>query len=366
MTVGVRAMTAPSRGVTVDPERGDSRSLGAVTVVRAVTVCRRVSGSGTCACTASPTRRRASRARKRTATRNGTGRSPHPAPPSPPASGALAVQARSCRRRSRSSRSLRRRRFTRITARASSWRVSTVHEAISFSTCAGVRPIVRPNWTCWTSRRRQRSRRVRAEKPVRAATSAREWTHGGRAPGVLFEGSMTSSRPRRAGRWWSKSRALTCKDAPWRHEWGFTALSIRRPGSGLVPGRHQPAPTSPERHDARNGSTVTALRPSQSHYRNTLIRLPDLAVTEDVLTGLTFENCELVGPAVIVPLSTTIQGCSWDGSPEGIFWVIPDDRTSVIGAIGLQDCHLVGCRIRQVGLAVPESSADDFRRGFGF
>jgi hypothetical protein len=94
-----------------------------------------------------------------------------------------------------------------------------------------------------------------------------------------------------------------------------------------------------------------------------LIRLPDLAVTDDVLTGLTFENCELVGPAVIVPLGTTaIRGCNWAGDP---LWVIPNDHTELVGAIGLQDCHLVGCRMRQIGLAVPERDVDQVRRGFG-
>jgi hypothetical protein len=83
----------------------------------------------------------------------------------------------------------------------------------------------------------------------------------------------------------------------------------------------------------RYGASV-ALQPSDKHYRNTVIRLPDLAVTETVLTGLTFENCEIVGPAVIVPLVDT-------------------------------EITRNGCRLRNIGLAVPEDQLETVRSGFG-
>jgi len=40
-------------------------------------------------------------------------------------------------------------------------------------------------------------------------------------------------------------------------------------------------------------------------YRDQSVRLGDLAALEDLLTGLTFENCEIVGPAVVALLGDT-------------------------------------------------------------
>ena len=125
------------------------------------------------------------------------------------------------------------------------------------------------------------------------------------------------------------------------------------------------APTAHATVEASYGVTV-GLQPSDGHYRNTLIRLTDLAVTEEVLSDLTFEGCDLVGPAVILPLGTTeISNCKWDGTPESIFWIIPRNREILIGAIGLANCQLIGCRLRNIGLAIPEDALDNVRQGFG-
>jgi hypothetical protein len=111
--------------------------------------------------------------------------------------------------------------------------------------------------------------------------------------------------------------------------------------------------------------TRMALHPAGNHYRNQTIRLPDLAVTEDILTGLTFENCHIMGPAVFAPLGNTkIEGCSWDGDFDALIWPIRADR-EIIGAIGLQDCELLGCRLSRLGLVVREDQVDQVRRGFG-
>jgi hypothetical protein len=40
---------------------------------------------------------------------------------------------------------------------------------------------------------------------------------------------------------------------------------------------------------------VTAMHPGDGVYRNMLVRLTDLAVTNDVIEGVTFENCTIVG-----------------------------------------------------------------------
>jgi hypothetical protein len=111
---------------------------------------------------------------------------------------------------------------------------------------------------------------------------------------------------------------------------------------------------------------VAPIRPADSEYRNQTIRLSDLAVVSDVIEDVTFEKCQLVGPAILVPLDgTEIANCVWDGVAEGIFWQFPSDRQLLIGAIGLLRCKVYGCRMTRLGLAVPENKMDQVRRGFG-
>jgi len=106
------------------------------------------------------------------------------------------------------------------------------------------------------------------------------------------------------------------------------------------------------------------MHPSDRHYRDQLIRLTDLAVTDDVIENVTFENCEIVGPAVIILLGGEISGCSFEGDYDAFAWRLDEDRERVIGAIGLVDCHLFGCKITRIGIGVPASQYEAMRAGF--
>jgi len=95
------------------------------------------------------------------------------------------------------------------------------------------------------------------------------------------------------------------------------------------------------------------------------IRLADLAVINDVISDVTFENCVIEGPAVVALLgNTTMSDSGLDGDTESVLWVIPDARQYVIGAIALVDCTIVGCSLRRIGLAIPESQVERVSRGF--
>ena len=106
------------------------------------------------------------------------------------------------------------------------------------------------------------------------------------------------------------------------------------------------------------------VHPGDRHYRNQLVRLSDLAVTQDTIERVTFENCTLVGPSVIALLGESrIEGGSWDGAPEAFLWPI-GDRRHVLGAIGLVSCSLIGCRFERIGLAYPDDQSDMIRQAF--
>lgn len=100
-------------------------------------------------------------------------------------------------------------------------------------------------------------------------------------------------------------------------------------------------------------------------YREQTVRLADLASLDDVLTELTFENCEIVGPAVVVLLGDTkVTDCHWTGDPDAVLWPA-HGREQVVGAIGLRDCTITGCQFFRVGMLVPDDQLPIVRAGFG-
>ena len=93
-----------------------------------------------------------------------------------------------------------------------------------------------------------------------------------------------------------------------------------------------------------------------THHVSEVVRLPDLATASPMIDGHSFENCLIVGPAVMLVLGgTTISGCDLGGDAVALFWLVePEDRPSVLGAIGARNCEFLGCRFENVGLAGTE------------
>ncbi|GAB3656897.1 hypothetical protein GCM10027596_11660 [Nocardioides korecus] len=110
------------------------------------------------------------------------------------------------------------------------------------------------------------------------------------------------------------------------------------------------------------------MHPGDRHYRNQTLRIPDLAVVDDVIRDVIFENCILEGPAVLVMLGDGVmKDCTFDGIPDAdtLIWEIPPERHMVSGAIVMINCQLLGCRIRRIGLGIRSADIEATRRGFG-
>ena len=108
------------------------------------------------------------------------------------------------------------------------------------------------------------------------------------------------------------------------------------------------------------------MHPGDRTYRNQTIRLADLTVVNDVIEGMTFENCNIVGPAVVAFVgSGTVQNCGFDGDPDSLFWDTAD-RGYIIGAVGIKDCRIFGCRFQRIGVAVKPQDRDMFLQGLNF
>lgn len=103
-----------------------------------------------------------------------------------------------------------------------------------------------------------------------------------------------------------------------------------------------------------------------SEYRNVTVRLSSLTFTDHIIRGVRFTECTLVGPGIIVPMGRTeIVNCTWEGgSFDELIWPIADQRQAIIGAIGLEDCLLSACRLRLLGLGVPEQQIEKVRAEF--
>lgn len=107
------------------------------------------------------------------------------------------------------------------------------------------------------------------------------------------------------------------------------------------------------------------LTPPGRRYSNQTIRISDLAVTDSVLRDLSFDNCHIMGPAVLALIdSVTLDSPAFDGTLEGILWEIPEDKT-VFGAIGLERCEFYACRFTAIGLAVTPELASKIRESVG-
>lgn len=104
--------------------------------------------------------------------------------------------------------------------------------------------------------------------------------------------------------------------------------------------------------------------PDRKTYQNETVYLPDLVKSVGPVITATFENCHLLGPAIVVLLSdTSVEGVSFgveNSDPETILWEVPENSFK-IGAIGFQDCRIMGGRTEAVGFAGTKDALDKFR-----
>jgi hypothetical protein len=111
---------------------------------------------------------------------------------------------------------------------------------------------------------------------------------------------------------------------------------------------------------------VTTPPTGNREFRDEVIRLAELTVTTNVLDDLTFVNCWVIGPGVLVPLSgVSFQHCRWNAPDlRAVFWLVEAGRTALVGGIGVQGCTFSACQFSQIGVAGDETLRQILGQGF--
>lgn len=128
---------------------------------------------------------------------------------------------------------------------------------------------------------------------------------------------------------------------------GRLTLTVEVDENGALVTRPSPPPPAPpdvtqERADPRD-------LPNPIFQKEIDIRA--MADDEAKVEDRVFMGCAITGPAVVVPLATSLVDSTFDGTPDSVLWEIPDRRTLVLGAIGLIRCRFYGCTFTNIGFA---------------
>lgn len=97
-------------------------------------------------------------------------------------------------------------------------------------------------------------------------------------------------------------------------------------------------------------------------FDNEVLRVADLAITTHVLEGFQFFNCQLLGPAVFIPMGETLmQGCNFESELDDLFWLVPPERAMIVGGLGIRDCLFIGCNFTRIGWAGPQELYNEMK-----
>ncbi|MBP8063216.1 MAG: hypothetical protein KAY29_05045 [Brevundimonas sp.] len=93
---------------------------------------------------------------------------------------------------------------------------------------------------------------------------------------------------------------------------------------------------------------------ARTSFEKEAVWLPVLAVNhwnagEMAITGKTFTDCVIEGPAVMAVMNgTTFDGCNMGAAANPRNLLLKPLGDKIVGAIGMADCRFVRCRFAQV------------------
>jgi len=88
--------------------------------------------------------------------------------------------------------------------------------------------------------------------------------------------------------------------------------------------------------------------------RDEVVRVAAYTVTTPWIENLTFQNCQIIGPAVLALVDRVeMSHCSFEADLNALFWEVPHDRPMVLGAVGVRDVTFSRCTFQAIGFAGP-------------
>ena len=97
-------------------------------------------------------------------------------------------------------------------------------------------------------------------------------------------------------------------------------------------------------------------------HRGETLRVSQLAGDRGLIENHRFEECHLVGPAVVVPLGSTFTSTNFAEAAVDIVWEVDIEHRKPIGAIAFKDCEVVSFQFTNVGFAGTREFGDQMRR----
>lgn len=92
--------------------------------------------------------------------------------------------------------------------------------------------------------------------------------------------------------------------------------------------------------------------PTSNLVKSEVVKAADAAFTSNPVKNTHFEDCIIQGPAVLIFLGDTeLDSCSFEGGHDSMLWEISPDRSSILGAVGFENCIFRRCQFRGVGIA---------------
>lgn len=108
---------------------------------------------------------------------------------------------------------------------------------------------------------------------------------------------------------------------------------------------------------------------ARTSFEKEAVWLPVLAVNhwnagEMVISGKTFTDCVIEGPAVMAVMNgTTFDGCNMGAAANPRNLLLKPLGDKIVGAIGMADCRFVRCRFAQVAFTGDDALLAELESG---
>jgi hypothetical protein len=102
----------------------------------------------------------------------------------------------------------------------------------------------------------------------------------------------------------------------------------------------------------------------EAFIRGARVHLADLVRDQmaPTISGKTFTDCDVVGPAVVFFKGGILNGCEWYADLDALIYPQPE-RQQLVGVIALEGCSFFQCRFVAIAVMANEEQGEAIRHG---